>query len=106
MRLPPSRLLHLPEPFIPSLASMLPYVPDGVALYDSALCPYCRILSAWNFNFSLCLQPLIDVIAAGNCALVKPSEVSPACGRLVKELVERYRAPPPPPWTLGFELVR
>jgi len=48
------------------------------------------ILSAWNFNISLCLEPLVDVLAAGNCAIVKPSEISPACGALLEQLVHRY----------------
>ena len=49
-----------------------------------------RWQSAWNFNVSLSLQPLIGIIAAGNCAVIKPSEVSPAVSETVEKLVHRY----------------
>ena len=37
----------------------------------------------------LCLNPLIAAIASGNTAVIKPSELTPASGELVKILVER-----------------
>ncbi|MFN9174683.1 MAG: aldehyde dehydrogenase family protein, partial [Synechocystis sp.] len=45
------------------------------------------IISPWNYPFYLCLMPLIGAIAAGNCAIVKPSELAPATSQLVKELI-------------------
>ena len=35
------------------------------------------ILSPWNYPFQLLIAPLVGAIAAGNCALLKPSELSP-----------------------------
>jgi aldehyde dehydrogenase (NAD+) len=35
------------------------------------------IYGAWNVPFTVTLGPLINAIAAGNCALLKPSEMSP-----------------------------
>src|SRR5213593_2769197 len=35
------------------------------------------IISPWNFPITLTLGPLISAIAAGNCAMVKPSEMTP-----------------------------
>ena len=35
------------------------------------------VYSAWNYPFALCLQPVVGVIAAGNCAMIKPSELAP-----------------------------
>ncbi|MEB3362078.1 MAG: aldehyde dehydrogenase family protein, partial [Synechococcaceae cyanobacterium] len=32
------------------------------------------ILAPWNYPFQLCLQPLVSVLAAGNTAVLKPSE--------------------------------
>ncbi|MFG2822614.1 aldehyde dehydrogenase family protein [Kitasatospora sp. NPDC048365] len=36
------------------------------------------IVSPWNYPLQLALAPLVGAIAAGNCALVKPSELAPA----------------------------
>ncbi|MCI9405592.1 MAG: aldehyde dehydrogenase family protein [Oscillospiraceae bacterium] len=34
------------------------------------------ILSPWNYPFQLCMSPLVSALAAGNCAVVKPSELA------------------------------
>ena len=36
------------------------------------------ILSPWNYPFMLTMEPLIGALAAGNCALLKPSAYAPA----------------------------
>lgn len=46
------------------------------------------IISPWNYPFQLLLCPLVTAIAAGNCALLKPSEVAPCTSRLVSELIQ------------------
>lgn len=49
------------------------------------------IISPWNYPLQLALSPLVDAIAAGNRALLKPSELTPAFADLLKELVaERF----------------
>jgi acyl-CoA reductase-like NAD-dependent aldehyde dehydrogenase len=48
------------------------------------------VIGPWNYPFNLVLLPLVGAIAAGNCCVIKPSEVSPASAALTKELVERY----------------
>ncbi|MCO1334187.1 aldehyde dehydrogenase family protein [Microbulbifer sp. OS29] len=48
------------------------------------------VIGAWNYPLQLLLSPLVPVIAAGNCAVVKPSELSPATSRLIAELLPRY----------------
>jgi aldehyde dehydrogenase (NAD+) len=35
------------------------------------------LFGPWNFPFTLVFQPLVPIIAAGNCALVKPNEMAP-----------------------------
>jgi coniferyl-aldehyde dehydrogenase len=42
----------------------------------------------WNFPFDLSLGPLIDMLAAGNRVIVKPSEFAPACAELLQGMVE------------------
>jgi coniferyl-aldehyde dehydrogenase len=44
-------------------------------------------MSPWNFPFDLSLGPLVDMLAAGNRAILKPSEYTPACSELLKEMV-------------------
>lgn len=45
------------------------------------------IMSPWNYPFQLTLCPLADSIAAGNCAIVKPSAYAPATAELIKKLI-------------------
>jgi len=45
------------------------------------------IMSPWNYPFQLTIAPLIAAIAAGNCALIKPSELSPATSQLIERLI-------------------
>ena len=45
------------------------------------------IMSPWNYPLLLTLDPLVDAIAAGNTAVIKPSAYSPATGAAIAELV-------------------
>ncbi|KAI6046580.1 aldehyde dehydrogenase [Pisolithus marmoratus] len=55
-------------------------VPKGVVL----------IISPWNYPMILTLQPLVGAIAAGCCAVIKPSEAVPHFSKLLAELVPKY----------------
>lgn len=46
------------------------------------------IMSPWNYPFLLTLDPLVDSLAAGNTAIVKPAAYAPATAQAVKELLE------------------
>ena len=49
------------------------------------------IISPWNYPLQLALSPLVDAIAAGNRAMIKPSEHSPAFSELLRRLIaERF----------------
>ena len=48
------------------------------------------IISPWNFPVGLIFYPLASVFAAGNRAMVKPSEITPATANIIKEGVEKY----------------
>ncbi|XP_047162472.1 aldehyde dehydrogenase family 3 member F1-like [Vigna umbellata] len=48
------------------------------------------IISSWNFPFGLSLEPLIGAIAAGNVAILKPSELSPASSSLLASSLTSY----------------
>ena len=45
------------------------------------------IMSPWNYPLLLTLDPLIDALAAGNTAVVKPSAYSPATSRVIARLL-------------------
>jgi aldehyde dehydrogenase (NAD+) len=59
------------------------YEPLGVVL----------IIGPWNYPVYLTLGPLIGAIAAGNCAVVKPSEHAPATAALLARLLPAYLDP-------------
>ena len=48
------------------------------------------IIGTWNYPLMLTLSPLIAAIAGGNVAVVKPSEVAPACAEAIARLVPEY----------------
>ncbi|XP_067864555.1 aldehyde dehydrogenase, dimeric NADP-preferring-like [Heptranchias perlo] len=48
------------------------------------------IIGAWNYPLALVIQPLIGAIAAGNAAVLKPSEVSGNTAQLLGELLPQY----------------
>lgn len=41
----------------------------------------------WNFPFDLSVGPLVEMLAAGNRMVIKPSEHTPACAELLREMV-------------------
>lgn len=51
------------------------------------------IISPWNFPINLSFGPLASVFAAGNSAMLKPSELTPKTSALLAELVARYFSP-------------
>ncbi len=56
------------------------YDPLGVVL----------IIGPWNYPVYLSLGPLVAAVAAGNCAVIKPSELAPATSALLARLVPQY----------------
>ncbi len=54
------------------------YEPKGV----------CLIIAPWNYPFQLLMAPLISAIAAGNCSILKPSELAPAVSTVITKLIK------------------
>ena len=46
------------------------------------------IISPWNYPYQLAFVPLIGAIAAGNTAIIKPSELTPNTSKITKEIIE------------------
>lgn len=57
--------------------------------------PYgiCLIFSPFNYPFQLAMMPLIGAIAAGNCAIVKPSEYTPATNKVLRMILNEVFPP-------------
>lgn len=72
----------LPAPN-PGMAARIERQPLGVV----------GIISPWNFPINLAFGPLAGVLAAGNSALLKPSELTPRTAELLAELIARYFDP-------------
>ena len=47
------------------------------------------IMSPWNYPFMLTLSPLVDALAAGNTAVVKPSAYSPHTSRVILDILSQ-----------------
>ena len=56
------------------------YEPLGVAL----------VLGAWNFPICISIMSVVAAIAAGNCVILKPSEVAPNAMFALKKLFDEY----------------
>lgn len=48
----------------------------------------CLIIAPWNYPFNLCIGPLVSALAAGNCVVIKPSEMTPHTSALIKKLCD------------------
>ena len=62
--------------FSPSRARIV-YQPLGVV----------GIIGAWNYQILLTLSPLVNALAAGNHAMIKPSELAPATADVIKKMI-------------------
>lgn len=70
----PASLLHQPSKCI------VQREPLGVVL----------IMGPWNYPAQLTLGPLIGALAAGNCAIIKPSELAPATSAWIAKRLPDY----------------
>ena len=62
---------------LPSASYIIPE-PLGVVL----------IIGPWNYPLQLLFAPLVGAIAAGNCIVLKPSELAPATAAVMKKIIE------------------
>ncbi|MFJ1704791.1 aldehyde dehydrogenase family protein [Kitasatospora sp. NPDC088346] len=69
----------VPDAFRPAEARVV-REPLGVVL----------VIAPWNYPLQLALAPLVGALAAGNTAVVKPSELAPATSAAIARLLPRY----------------
>ncbi|MDJ0519748.1 MAG: aldehyde dehydrogenase [Trichodesmium sp. MO_231.B1] len=60
--------------------------PAGAKIYPEPL-GVVLIIGAWNYPFQLVISPLLGAIAAGNCAIIKPSEIAVHTSEVVADLI-------------------
>ena len=56
------------------------YEPFGVAL----------VISAWNYPIYTAIPPFATAVAAGNCVILKPSELAPHTSNVIKKWFDKY----------------
>ncbi len=78
------RRLRIPQLYLPHKRAWLTYEPVGVV----------AVLAPWNFPFSIPFTQAATALAAGNAAVVKPSELTPLSGAWVEEVFRRAGTPP------------
>jgi aldehyde dehydrogenase (NAD+) len=68
------------EIFLPFSKAYVQYEPKGVVL----------IIGPFNYPFQLVLEPLIGAIAAGNTAMIKPSEFTPHTEAILEKIINQH----------------
>lgn len=51
------------------------------------------VMAPWNYPVLLCLEPLINAAAAGNCVVLKPSAYAPEVSRVLRNMIAACFAP-------------
>ena len=80
-------LAHLRRWARPRLAAVSPLHVPAAACIRPEPRGLVLIIAPWNYPVQLCLLPLIDAVAAGNCAVLKPAEGAPATARALCRLL-------------------
>lgn len=62
---------------------------DGVYIFKEAY-GVVLVMGSWNYPLQLTLLPVAGAIAAGNCVIIKPSEVSSATAKFIAETIPKY----------------
>ncbi len=65
------------SPHLAGTKATMVYEPRGVVL----------VFGPWNFPFLLTFQPLVPAIAAGNCVIAKPNEMTPATSAISAKIL-------------------
>jgi acyl-CoA reductase-like NAD-dependent aldehyde dehydrogenase len=67
----------------PGKTSYVEHFPIGVV----------AVISPWNFPFQLSMVPMVSALIAGNTVVLKPSEVTPITGEIIREIFQRIGLP-------------
>ncbi|XP_033234276.1 aldehyde dehydrogenase, dimeric NADP-preferring isoform X8 [Drosophila pseudoobscura] len=64
-------------------------VMDDVQIYNDPF-GVVLVIGAWNYPLQLLLVPVASAIAAGNCVVIKPSEIAANCAKFIAEVIPKY----------------
>ncbi|MGB7441978.1 MAG: aldehyde dehydrogenase [Coleofasciculaceae cyanobacterium] len=82
-------LKHLKSWVKPKKVSVpLEQFPASATIYPEPL-GVVLIISPWNYPFQLAISPLVGAMAAGNCAVIKPSEIAPHTSQVIAKIIEQ-----------------
>ncbi|CAG2104109.1 unnamed protein product [Medioppia subpectinata] len=84
------QLMHIKEYMKPEYVSKSLAVMMDTAYIHKEPFGLALIIGAWNYPVQLTLCPLVGAIAAGNCAIIKPSEIADNTATTLAELIPRY----------------
>jgi len=62
---------------------------DDVQVYNDPF-GVVLVIGAWNYPLQLLLVPVAAAIAAGNCVVLKPSEIAGNCAKFIAETLPKY----------------
>lgn len=71
------------------IATPLTQLPGSSKIYHEPL-GVVLIIGPWNYPFQLIIAPLIGAISAGNCAILKPSEIAVNTSQLLAKIIPKY----------------
>ncbi len=83
-------LKHLKAWMRPSDRGVPPHYQFGQASLQPEALGVVLIIGAWNYPMQLVLAPLVAALAAGNCAVLKPSELAPRTSALIAGCLGEY----------------
>lgn len=70
------------------VATPIDQLPGSAFIYPEPL-GVVLIIAPWNYPFQLTISPLVGAIAAGNCAIVKPSEISANTSSIIAKILQK-----------------
>jgi aldehyde dehydrogenase (NAD+) len=80
-------LAHLDEWMSASEITPAAHFPGAKARVTYEARGVCLLFGPWNFPFQLLLEPLVPIIAAGNCAIAKPNELAPETSEISTRII-------------------
>jgi aldehyde dehydrogenase (NAD+) len=80
-------LKHLPEWVGPQKVETPVTILPGTSYIHPTPYGTSLIIGAWNYPFQLVMMPLVGALAAGNTAIVKPSELSPSTAGVIARIL-------------------
>jgi aldehyde dehydrogenase (NAD+) len=83
-------LRNLDEWLVPQAVPVPAQLPGATAQTVLEPLGVVLVLGPWNFPVHALLVPVVGALAAGNCVVVKPSDVAPATSAALARLLPRY----------------